>query len=99
MLSRRQFISRSGTAGAAIGDPNPQNPDIVSEAISLAEYRAKYALYRSDKALRNLHAKFPMIDDLGLPPEGDRVADDDDAGQGHRRLVLRLRQLATPAAA
>ena len=28
---------------------------------TLADYRAKYALYRSDKVLRDLHAKFPMI--------------------------------------
>src|SRR5918999_480685 len=32
--------------------------------------------------------------DLEGALEGDRLADDDDAGQGHRRLVLRVRQLA-----
>ena len=33
----------------------------MREASTLADYRAKYALYRSDKTLRDLHAKFPMI--------------------------------------
>jgi alkaline phosphatase D len=51
----------TGVRDDGIGDPNPQNPDIASEALSLADYRAKYALYRSDKALRDLHAKFPMV--------------------------------------
>jgi alkaline phosphatase D len=51
----------TGVRDDAIGEPNPQNPDIASEALTLADYRAKYALYRSDKALRDLHAKFPMV--------------------------------------
>jgi alkaline phosphatase D len=58
------YHSRAGGTGVrddAVGEPNPQNPDIVSEALTLADYRAKYALYRSDKALRNLHARFPMV--------------------------------------
>jgi alkaline phosphatase D len=44
-----------------IGEPNPLNPGIASEALTLADYRAKYALYRSDKALRELHARFPLV--------------------------------------
>jgi alkaline phosphatase D len=51
----------TGVRDDAIGEPNPQNPDIASEALTLADYRAKYALYRSDKALRDLHARFPMV--------------------------------------
>ena len=51
----------TGVRDDAIGEPNPSNPDIASEALTLADYRAKYALYRSDKALRDLHAKFPMV--------------------------------------
>src|ERR671915_586591 len=51
----------TGVRDDAIGEPNPQNDDIVSEALTLADYRAKYALYRSDKALRDLHARFPMV--------------------------------------
>ena len=35
--------------------------DTIGEAKTLADYRDKYALYRSDKALRDVHAKFPMI--------------------------------------
>ncbi|MBE2317359.1 alkaline phosphatase D family protein [Solirubrobacter sp. CPCC 204708] len=35
--------------------------DPIGEARSLDDYRDKYALYRSDKALRDVHAKFPMI--------------------------------------
>src|SRR5918999_2231072 len=51
----------TGVRDDTLGDPNPQNPDIVSEALSLADYRAKYALYRSDRALRELHARYPMV--------------------------------------
>lgn len=35
--------------------------DRIGEARTLADYRAKYALYRSDPALRRLHARVPMI--------------------------------------
>jgi alkaline phosphatase D len=51
----------TGVRDDAIGEPNPTNPDIASEALTLADYRAKYALYRSDKTLRDLHARFPMV--------------------------------------
>lgn len=44
-----------------IGQENPQNPDIVREAVSLQDYRDKYILYRSDPLLRAVHAKFPMV--------------------------------------
>jgi alkaline phosphatase D len=44
-----------------IGRDNPQNPSIVREAVTLADYRAKYQLYRTDEALRAVHAKFPMV--------------------------------------
>jgi alkaline phosphatase D len=36
-------------------------PDVVREAITLDDYRAKYALYRSDAALRKVHARFPTV--------------------------------------
>jgi alkaline phosphatase D len=36
-------------------------PGVVREAITLDDYRAKYALYRSDEALRRVHARFPTI--------------------------------------
>ena len=44
-----------------IGKPNPQNPDIVREATTYQNYLDKYALYRSDPALRKVHQKFPMV--------------------------------------
>jgi alkaline phosphatase D len=34
---------------------------IAREAVTLDEYRAKYRLYRSDPALRHLHARFPTV--------------------------------------
>jgi alkaline phosphatase D len=43
------------------GSPNPGRPDIAREAQTLADYRAKYALYRSDPALRKAHRQFPWI--------------------------------------
>jgi alkaline phosphatase D len=58
------YHSRAGGTGVRddrIGRENPRNPSIVREALTLSDYRAKYALYRSDKALRDLHARFPMI--------------------------------------
>jgi alkaline phosphatase D len=58
------YHSRKGGTGVRdddIGRENPQNPDIVREAVTLADYRAKYQLYRSDPALRAVHAKFPMV--------------------------------------
>jgi alkaline phosphatase D len=44
-----------------IGDANPQHTNYVREALTLSDYRAKYKLYRSDKTLRDLHSRFPMI--------------------------------------
>ena len=35
--------------------------DVTKMAVSLADYRAKYGLYRRDRSLRKLHAKAPMI--------------------------------------
>lgn len=43
-----------------IGRSGP-NDSIVREALTLADYRDKYQLYRSDKALQAVHAKFPMV--------------------------------------
>jgi alkaline phosphatase D len=52
---------KTGVRDDKIGRANADNPGIVREAVSLADYRAKYALYRSDKTLRDLHAKLPMV--------------------------------------
>ncbi len=43
-----------------IGRSGP-NASIVREALTLSDYRKKYSLYRSDPALRAVHAKFPMV--------------------------------------
>jgi alkaline phosphatase D len=42
-----------------IGRVNPSSR--LREALTLADYRAKYALYRSDASLRRMHARFPMV--------------------------------------
>lgn len=59
------YHSRRGGTGVRddrIGrEPAEGNPSIVREAVTLSDYRSKYALYRSDRALRNLHATFPMV--------------------------------------
>jgi alkaline phosphatase D len=36
-------------------------PGVVREAVTLDDYRAKYALYRSDESLRKIHARFPTV--------------------------------------
>src|SRR3954453_8682000 len=51
----------TGVRDDKIGRENPQNPDIVREAVTLADYRSKYQLYRSDPLLRAVHSKFPMV--------------------------------------
>ena len=50
-----------------IGKPNPYYRTTVHEAATLPEYRAKYALYRTDESLRQLHATVPDRRDLGRP--------------------------------
>ncbi|MGH2945953.1 MAG: alkaline phosphatase D family protein [Solirubrobacteraceae bacterium] len=60
------YHSRRGGTGVRddrIGrEPLPGNREqIVREAVTLEDYRSKYALYRSDRALRRLHARFPMV--------------------------------------
>lgn len=51
----------NGVRDDRIGRENPNNPSIVREAVTLADYRAKYALYRTDKNLQAVHRKFPMV--------------------------------------
>ena len=48
------YHRRGSASGGVRTDP-------VGEADTLAEYRRKYAAYRSDASLRKMHAKFPMI--------------------------------------
>ncbi len=58
------YHSVNGTKTAVrddkIGKSGP-NPSIVREALTLQNYRDKYSLYRSDKSLQAVHAKFPMV--------------------------------------
>ena len=63
-----------------IGEPNPQETSYVREALTLDDYRAKYALYRSDPALRKLHARFPMISIWDDHEVQDNYAGGDPAG-------------------
>ena len=51
----------TGVRDDNIGSVNPGNPGIVREAITYQDYLEKYSLYRSDPALRGVHAKFPMV--------------------------------------
>jgi len=58
------YHSRKGGTGVRddrIGSRRTGNPDVDSVATSLGDYRDKYALYRSDRSLRRLHAAVPMI--------------------------------------
>jgi alkaline phosphatase D len=43
-----------------IGSSGPDKT-IVREAVTLADYREKYRLYRSDKSLQKVQAKFPVV--------------------------------------
>jgi alkaline phosphatase D len=50
----------TGVRDDVIGSPST-DPSHLRDAITLADYRAKYALYRSDPALRAVQAKFPTV--------------------------------------
>ena len=50
VAGRRTGCATTGSAARA------RTPSIVREAITLDDYRAKYTLYRSDPALRSVHA-------------------------------------------
>ena len=48
-------VQHTRAGGTAVRD------DKRGEAKTLADYRAKYALYRSDASLRKMHARFPLV--------------------------------------
>jgi len=57
-----EAASGGGTGGAEVRrDRIGRELRNQRQAVSLADYRAKYALYRSDPALRRLHQRVPMI--------------------------------------
>ncbi len=86
----------TGVRDDAIGEPNPSNPDIASEALTLADYRAKYALYRSDKALPRPARQVPDGRDLGRPRGPGQLAGRRRAAASTRASAGRPRA-ATPA--
>ena len=76
-----------------IGRENPYYRSIVREAATLPEYRAKYALYRSDENLRRLHQTFPMVatwDDHEV--QNNYANDADDGGLPLRSRFSRARR-------
>jgi alkaline phosphatase D len=76
-----------------IGKPNPYYATTLREAATLPEYRAKYALYRSDSSLRTLHQQFPVIatwDDHEV--QNNYANDADDGGLPLRRRFSRARR-------
>jgi alkaline phosphatase D len=75
------------------GRPNPYYRAPLREASTLPEYRAKYALYRSDASLRQLHATFPMVatwDDHEV--QNNYANDAEDGGLPLRRRFSRARR-------
>ena len=52
---------KDGYADAGTGEEINRVHDPVTECISLDDYRTRYAQYRSDVSLQNLHAKLPFI--------------------------------------
>jgi alkaline phosphatase D len=97
------YHSRAGGTGVRddrIGrTPAEGRTDIVREAITLADYRAKYALYRSDPALREVHARFPMIVTWDDHEVQDNYAGSAPGGglEAARRFSAQRRRAATKA--
>ena len=83
----------TGVRDDTIGTARARIPPYAREAITLADYRAKYSLYRSDPALRKLHERFPMI----LVPDDHEVQDNYAGARGGRRPAARPCATASPA--
>jgi alkaline phosphatase D len=76
-----------------IGKPNPYYPTTLREAATLPEYRAKYALYRTDDSLRRMHQLLPVVatwDDHEV--QNNYANDADDGGVPLRRRFSRARR-------
>ena len=71
---RRRAVRATGSAA----DPH----DGYVEAATLAEYRAKYGLYRSDASLRRVHPPFPT----------DRIWDDHEVQDNYAGGAARRRR-------
>ena len=76
-----------------IGKPNPYYPTTLREAATLPEYRAKYALYRTDSSLRGMHQMLPVVatwDDHEV--QNNYANSADDGGLPLRRRFSRARR-------
>jgi alkaline phosphatase D len=52
---------RNDRTGHPASAENAKQNNVTREARTLKDYRAKYALYRTDPALRRMHSRLPMI--------------------------------------
>jgi alkaline phosphatase D len=76
-----------------IGKPNPYYPTTLREAATLPEYRAKYALYRTDDSLRRMHQLLPVVATWDDHEVLNNYANDaDDGGVPLRRRFSRARR-------
>jgi alkaline phosphatase D len=76
-----------------IGKANPYYPTTLREAATLPEYRAKYALYRTDPSLRRMHQMLPVVatwDDHEV--QNNYANDANDGGLPLRRRFSRARR-------
>jgi alkaline phosphatase D len=61
--------------GEADGVDLPDRDDPIQDAVSLADFRAKYAHYRSDVNLQAMHSRAPLV---AIPDNHDGAVDEDD---------------------
>ena len=90
---------RDDRTGRTATRQNRDQNDVTREAITLADYRDKYALYRSDPALRKLHARFPMISTWDDHEVQDNYAGGDPKGglEAYKRYSQKRRAAAQKA--
>jgi alkaline phosphatase D len=60
-LYSEAYHSRADGTGVRDDRIGRERASVVREALSLSDYRRKYELWRSDPALRRMHANFPMV--------------------------------------
>jgi PhoD-like phosphatase, N-terminal domain/PhoD-like phosphatase len=83
----------TGVRNDRIGEPNPAEPGIVSEALTLADYRAKYALYPLRSGAARPARAVPARRRLGRPRGAGQLR-----RPGAWRRARRLRALVGGAA-
>ncbi|MEA2282874.1 MAG: alkaline phosphatase [Solirubrobacteraceae bacterium] len=92
----RHSLATGGAVRDDLVGSESMRQGVLREAITLADYRAKYALYRSDPALRRMHAAFPTIaiwDDHEL--ENNYAGRPADGGLGQRYQYSAARRAAS----